>query len=368
MKIVAIGGHLSPALSVLEKLTGEDILFIGRKFALEGDAALSLEYQFIKKLNIPFVNINTGRLQRNLTKYTLPSLLKIPKAVLTSLRILKKFKPEVVIGFGGYVSFPVCIAAKILKIPIVIHEQTLEAGAANKIISKFADKVCISWKQSEKFFPKEKTILTGNPLREEILEGKQIKNKFNFKNSFPVIYITGGSLGSHSINTLLINSLLVLLKKANIIHQIGDAKVFLDFEKFKQTKKSFPDLIKQRYIISKFFKVNEVSEILRKCDMVISRSGINTVSELIYFKKPALLIPLLTGQKGEQLKNAFFLKKIGLAEVIEQNNLDREKFLETVNNMLKKLDQYKINSLGENIFSNNSAEKIVSVIRDVAKK
>lgn len=368
MKVVIIGGHLSPALSVLEKLNKEDVLFVGRKFALEGDTALSLEYQFVEKLNVAFANINAGRLQRNLTKHTIPSLLKIPKAVFVSLKVLKDFNPDVVIGFGGYVSLPVCIAAKILRIPIVIHEQTLEAGAANKIISKFAEKICISWKSSEKFFPKGKTILTGNPLRKEILDAKQIKNKFNFKNNLPVIYITGGSLGSHFINTLLENSLLNLLEKANIIHQTGDAKVFLDFEKFERLRKSLPDLLKQRYIISKFFEVNEVSKLLRKSDMVISRSGINTISELIYFKKPALLIPLLTGQKKEQLKNAFFLKNLGLAEIIEQDNVDRENFLEAVNNMLRKLDQYKINSSDENILNNESADKIINILKDVAKK
>src|SRR3990167_6307734 len=144
MKIVIACGHLTPALSVIEELPKEaEVIYIGRKYALEGDKAVSLEYETIKKKEIPFIAVKTGRIQRKLTKHTIPSLLKIPYGLIQSIAVLQKIKPDVVIGFGGYVSFPVLLSARILKIPIVIHEQTLEAGITNKLISRFADKVCI---------------------------------------------------------------------------------------------------------------------------------------------------------------------------------------------------------------------------------
>ena len=137
--------------------------------------------QEITKLGIPFYAINTARLQRKFTKHTVPSLIKFPLGFIQSLKILRKIKPEVVLGFGGYISLPVVLAAAFLKIPIVIHEQTLEAGFANKIEAKFARKICISWQSSEKYFPKEKTVLTGNPLRQVILNSKIFQAKMNFQ-------------------------------------------------------------------------------------------------------------------------------------------------------------------------------------------
>ncbi|MEK7451076.1 MAG: glycosyltransferase, partial [Patescibacteria group bacterium] len=164
MRVIIIGGHLSPALSIIEKLPKTDkVLFIGRKYVFEGDQALSLEYKTIQSLKIPFVNLITGRLQRKFTKHTIPSLLKLPYGFMRSILALIKFQPDVVLSFGGYLSFPVVLSAFLLRIPIVIHEQTLEAGLANKILSVFAKKICISWETSRKFFPKGKIVLTGNP-------------------------------------------------------------------------------------------------------------------------------------------------------------------------------------------------------------
>ena len=166
MKLIIVGGHLSPALAVIEALQKDvNVLFIGRKYVFEGSKTLSLEFRTITKRKIPFVSISTGRWQRKFTRFTIPSLLKFPFGILQSFLILKKFKPDVVLSFGGYLSLPVGIAAFILRIPIVIHEQTLEAGIANKVLSIFAKTVCISWETSRKYFPKSKVILTGNPMR-----------------------------------------------------------------------------------------------------------------------------------------------------------------------------------------------------------
>src|SRR3989344_6654527 len=166
MKIAITGGHLSPALSVIEKLSKEDVvLFVGRKHVFEGDKGLSFEYKTITSLNIPFVELTTGRLQRKFTAHTLFSIVKIPYGLAQSFLILRKFKPDVVLGFGGYLSVPVVIAAHILRIPAIIHEQTQDAGLANRMLANYADRICISWETSAKYFPRGKTIFTGNPIR-----------------------------------------------------------------------------------------------------------------------------------------------------------------------------------------------------------
>ena len=364
MKIVIAGGHLTPALSVIEELPKEaEVIYIGRKYALEGDKAVSLEYETIKKKEIPFIAVKTGRIQRKLTKHTIPSLLKIPYGLIQSIAVLQKIKPDVVIGFGGYVSFPVLLSARILKIPIVIHEQTLEAGITNKLISRFADKICISFESSQKYFPKEKTVLTGNPIRKNIIKPNK---KYEINGSDPLIFVTGGSQGSHFINLLIAGCLSELLDKYILIHQCGGSTEFKDFEKLSILKEGLNNNKRHRYTLFKFLYPEEIGGILKSSSLVVSRAGINTISELIVLQKPAYLIPLPTAQKNEQMKNAQFLKNLGLGEIGNQKNLTPESFLNEINAMMQKLDNYVVDS-SKSYFPKNSAEKITDVIYAAAK-
>lgn len=358
MKIVICGGHLTPALAVIEQLKNDDVIYIGRKYAMEGDRAESLEYQTIKSLNIPFEEIRTGRIQRSFTRHTIPSVAKIPIGLSQAIFLLKSYKPDVVVGFGGYVSAPVIIAAHILKIPVVLHEQTLEAGAANKYLAKFADKICISFPDSEKFFPIGKTILTGNPIRSSIVKPTK---KFDLPKNSPVIYVTGGSQGSHFINELIERSLTKLLDRYIIVHQTGGSTEFNDFEKLTILKEGLNSDKKDRYILSRFFEPDVVGSILKQSKMVISRSGVNTISELIYLKKPAFLIPLPSAQKNEQQRNAEFFKNTGLGEYLEQKDLNPEEFLFKINGMMQDIESYAIDPK-EDYFPKNAAKKIVEII------
>lgn len=360
MKILITGGHLSPALSVISELKSKDVVYVGRKYALEGDRALSFEYQVIKNLKIPFFPITTGRLQRKFSKHTIPSFLKLPVGFSQSIYILKNFKPDVVLGFGSYVSLPVIIAAYFLRIPVVIHEQTFAAGIANKIASHFAIKICISWKSSENFFPKGKTILTGNPLRKEILNFKKETKKTS--GGLPLLYITGGSVGSHFINNLVKQSLKDVLKSFKIVHQTGDAKKFNDFEELSKIKQSLTGK-SNNYTISKHLSPAESAKVLNDADIVVSRAGINTVSELLYLHKPSLLIPISFSQKNEQLKNAQVLKLNGLAEVLEEKDATNVNFVELLSKMLKQINNYKPNHNDE--ISQNAPQKIIEVLNNV---
>ena len=361
MKVVLIGGHLSPAVSVIEKLKKEEVFYIGRKYTFEGDKALSLEHREVAKMGVPFFSITTARLQRKFTRYTLFSFSKLPVGFFQSYKILMKIKPDVVLGFGGYVSIPVVLAAHFLKIPTVIHEQTLEAGFANKLLSKFAKKVCISWESSKDFFPKEKIVLTGNPIRKDIINAKSPPEA---RFALPLVYISGGSSGAHALNAIVENSLDKLLGKFYLIHQTGDSQKFKDYERLNN-KKNRPDGPgDNNYEIRKFLSSSQAAESLSKADLVISRAGINTVTELIYLEKPALLIPLPYSQKSEQLKNAEFLKDLGLGEIIEQKHLTNELFFSTVLSMIKNVESYK---LKRRVLINNSAEKLVEVLKNVSK-
>jgi UDP-N-acetylglucosamine--N-acetylmuramyl-(pentapeptide) pyrophosphoryl-undecaprenol N-acetylglucosamine transferase len=366
MKITLIGGHLSPALSVLQALPKDaQVTFIGRKYALEGDKALSLEYKTITELSIPFQEINTGRLQRKFTKFTLSSLLRFPSGIVQAFSILIRTKPDIVVGFGGYASVPVIFCAYILKIPTIVHEQTMGAGLANRMVSRFAKKICISWDSSRKYFPKDKIVLTGNPIRNFLISN----SKFSiFNNNLPVVYITGGSSGSHFINVLIEGIIRELLKKYNIIHQTGDAGEFHDFDRLNKLKESLPERLRYNYLLKKFIDPSEIGDLLNTSTLVISRSGINTITELMYFEKPAILIPLPFAQDDEQLNNAKFLDKIGLGVIIKQEDASKEKLLETINQMMGKIESFKIDkSIPGSLPTMAAAQNIVSVINYVYK-
>lgn len=368
MKLVIIGGHLSPALSVLMSLPKDtDILFIGRKYALEGDSALSLEYKTINALNIPFVGLNTGRLQRKISRYTFSSLLKLPFGIVKSLSTLIQFRPDVVVGFGGYVSIPVVLCAYLLRIPIVIHEQTLEAGFANKLLSLLAAKICISWSSSWGYFPKGKVVFTGNPIRKfSIFDFKFLIKKEN--RELPVIYVMGGSSGSHAINVLIEGCIKDLLRKFNVIHLTGDSQQFHDFDRLEKLRKSLPPELRERYILEKYIDPSEIGSLLTMAALIISRSGMNTITELVYFEKPSLLIPFPFSQNNEQLKNARFLERLGLGKVLQQNETDSKKLLQTINFMFQNIEKFRIRKKElRNKQSQNAAQNIISVINHVYK-
>jgi UDP-N-acetylglucosamine--N-acetylmuramyl-(pentapeptide) pyrophosphoryl-undecaprenol N-acetylglucosamine transferase len=279
----------------------------------------------------------------------------LPSGFREAYQILNRIKPDVVLGFGGYLFLPVALSAYFLKIPIVIHEQTLEAGFTNKFVAKFAKKICVSWKSSADYFPKEKVVLTGNPLREEILNAKNARST---KKETPTVYVTGGSAGAHALNLLLEESLDKLLEKCVIIHQTGGSEVYQDFERLEKREN-------ERYECKKFLTAREVAEIMNKADLVVGRAGINTVTELIYLQKPSFLIPLPAGQKNEQLNNAKFIKDLGLGEFIEQNLLTPDLFVSTIFSMLNNIAGYK---LKEKVLVEDAASEIAGVLKNVTEK
>ncbi len=355
------GGHFAAAFSVIEKLPKDaDFLVVGRKYAFEADKTLSFEYITSKKLGINFKPLATGRIQRKISFEAMRSFIKIPFGFFQAVKIISSFKPDVVLSFGGYVAYPICAAGYFRGIPIVVHEQTLGAGITSKETSRFASKILISWEQSARFFSKEKTVLTGNPIR-----SKQIKKgKWQTANShLPVVFVTGGSAGAHDLNLLIEGCLNDLLQNYNVIHQTGDARKYKDFERLSELKKNLKDDLRDRYKILKFADPDEILNYLNYADLVVSRSGINIVSEILSLGKTSLFIPLPYGQKNEQLTNAEFVQKTGIAEVIEQKDITPLKLFKKIKQMLKSLNVYQESAeKAKALVSKDAADKIIDII------
>lgn len=364
MKILITGGHFSPAYSLIKELKkrGHEVSIAGRRYPFEGDKSESFEYQIARKDNLPFYEVKTGRFQRKLSTYAVTSLLKTPMGILTSFKILRKAKPDVVLTFGGYIGLPISLAARLLGIRIVLHEQTQKAGLASKIIGKFANRICISFTSSKAFFPPNKTSLTGNPIRNEIFESK--KNI-----TLPLrrlIYVTGGSTGSHFINSVIYEIAADLLSDFAIIHQTGESLKHRDYEKLEHLRNGLPKDIQHRYVLKKFIYPDEIGDVFKKADLIISRSGANIMYEIMATQKMSLLIPLPHGQNEEQISNATFLKELGISEFIEEKDVDSEKILNLIRQMFQNKQKYENNmNKAKEFVILAAAEKIADIVEEI---
>ena len=367
MKIILTGGHITPALALLSKLAGKhSVFFVGRKYGFEGDKTTSFEYKTITEMGIPFNAIIASRLQRYFSLHTVFSLLKFPIGFFQSLFFLLKVRPHIILSFGGYVGLPVCLAGFLLGIPIVIHEQTVSnAGLANRISAFFARKICISFESSRKYFPSAKTVFTGNPIRKELLDlpAQTIFPELKRKLAKPLIYVTGGSGGSHSINMLIHGALKDLLLHYTLIHQTGDSSQYKDFDMLSKKAAELSPILARDYIVKKHITAQELSWIYRNASLLIGRSGANTVYEVLTFGLPSLFIPLPWAGFSEQLANAQLVKRVGLGRLLEQNELTSETFLRLVSEMTANTSEYKKHAVdAQKYIVSNAHEKIIAVL------
>ncbi len=324
-KVLICGGHLTPALAVIEQLKREkiEIIFIGRKHSIEGSKNLSTEFVKIKALNIKFLPLLTGRLQRKITTHTFISIIKIPIGLLQSFIYLLLNKPNVVVSFGSYLSTPVVISAWLLGIPSITHEQATKIGIANKINSLFTREFYSAWQLQGL----DSRSVIGNPTRLCIYQ-KSAKNKRIqqfLKTNKKILYITGGNLGSHYINRIIFESP-KRLKEYKIIHQLGNA----NYKGDHQTAGKIND---SNYFALPYIEDSDIGAVLNCAHIVVSRSGANTIWELALLKKVSLLIPLPFAGAKEQEHNAKVLEEAGSALIIHQKNLT----LQTLESGLKEI-------------------------------
>ncbi len=350
--VFVTGGHFTPAKAVVDKLGKYNVFYVGRKYALEGDTALSLEYQEMsKRTDITFLEITTGRMQRRFTKNTIPSLLKIPVGFFQSFKWILKYHPKAVMSFGGYVSIPVSTVAVLFGIPVVNHEQIPAFDYPSKYLNAISKKVLVSFPH----LVKTKEIYTGNPVREEIFED-------NFKLKFSkskTLYVTGGNQGSHIINEAVLGCLDNLLEKYNVIWQTGDSQQYKDFDKVPQK----PNLLAQ-----KFFSSTEIGSVFKKADLVVSRSGANTVTELAALGKPSILIPIPWVHDAEQQKNAETLTAFGGSKIIPEADLTSQSLNSEIDSMMENISSYKKKSeVAKKLFISDAAGEIVKQLESVIK-
>lgn len=352
MKIAITGGHITPALAVIEELQARklniEIVYFGRKYSFEGDKTLSNDYEIVSKLSgITYYNLETGRLQRRFSLKTIISLLRIPKGLYQAYKDLKQEKPEVVLSFGGYLAVPVVLSSALLKIPVITHEQTVVIGLSNRIISWFAKKILVTWEKSLKYFPQEKTTVVGNPVRKDIFttDKKTIKNlppklKAILKSKLDnpnkkLIYVTGGNQGSQTINHVVWDLLPELLKDYSVVHQCGRK----DWTAVEKGKIKIPE--DDNYYVAPWIDEKQIGLVFNIADIIVSRAGANTVYEVACLAKPTIFIPIPWVVNNEQQKNAELLSNAGLASIVSENNLKPWKLKKRIDEMFDKLLTYQ---------------------------
>jgi UDP-N-acetylglucosamine--N-acetylmuramyl-(pentapeptide) pyrophosphoryl-undecaprenol N-acetylglucosamine transferase len=361
MKIVITGGHHSSALPVIKELRNQqpdvELLWFGHRYTQKGNTRDTLEYKEITSLNIPFFELKAGKFYKT---YDPLRLAKIPYGFFQALYLLIKTRPQMIMSFGGYLAVPTVLAGWLLGIPSITHEQTVVAGYANKLISRFAKKILVSWPASLEFFDNEKTVVTGLPLREEIFEKRS--NSFEANNSLPYIYITAGKTGSHKLNEIVQDSLPTLLEFCNVIHQCGDHSMYKDInslrEAYAELTKAF-EKTPGSYFVREFVLADEIGEAFSRANLVISRAGAHTVMELLHLNKPALLIPIPWVSHNEQFKNAQVAVTSKLGKLLEEKDLTSKVLTQEVQQMIGELKSYTLSSEEAHKYSNNNAAKLI---------
>lgn len=369
------GGHISAALSVISSLEERSVLdknhflYIGGDLGMEGEKpGNSLEQKLMKGKNFECKYIRAGKLQRSLSFNTIKLLFRTILGLIDSYKIIKAFKPDIVISTGGYVTVSVCLIAKLFKSRIYLHEQTATVGLTNKIVGKLAEKIFISFPSSFKYFPKGKAILTGNLVRPEIFETKaqgnfaeNIKEMVSNRDRYPIIYISGGGLGSHLINETVKESLKMLLQKYQIILQTGDNKVFNDYKTLIGYKENLEKDLKSRFLPVTFIQAKDLGYLLHNIDLYVGRAGANTVYEMGVLQIPSIFIPIPWVTHNEQYKNAEVLVNLGLAEIIQEGELTSNCLLLRLEKFLqkdRKIDKKEI----ERVFRTDAVKTILKEI------
>lgn len=369
------GGHLFSAQSLINSMldeyliSPESIIYVGGDLGMENEKdGHSIEQKQMVDKSFKVYFIRAGKLQRRISFNTARLLLRSILGFIDSYRILKKEEPDIVISTGGFVSVPVCIVANLFHIPIYLHEQTVAVGLANKIVGKIAKKIFISFKTSSKYFPEGKSIHTGNILRKDIFKKEETTETNRdilqlFKQNKPVIYISGGSLGSHSINMKVLSQLDSLLEQYAVLLQTGDNEKFRDFN-LAETKKSKLDEEKsKRFLPVKYVNSESIGYVFNNMDIFVGRSGANTVYELGVLKKYGLLIPIPWVTHNEQYLNAKVLENIGIAKILEEKYLEDADLVLEIENFKEQIKLRDIDSERlEEMFPVNATSRILNSI------
>ena len=342
-------GHVTPNIALLPRLKElqYDIHYIG--------SYNGIEKELISQFGIPYHGISTGKLRRYFSVQNFTDPFRVIKGMSEARKLIKILEPDVIFSKGGFVSVPVVLAGKGQHVPVIIHESDMTPGLANKISIPSATKVCCNFPETLSSLPAGKAVLTGSPIRQELLQGDpEAALRFTgLKAGKPVLMIIGGSLGSVAVNTAVRNILPDLLKDFQIIHLCGKGKL----------DTSLTDT--EGYVQYEYIK-DELSDLFALSDLVISRAGANAICEISALKKPNLLIPLsANASRGDQILNARSFERLGYSKVLEEEEITNEKLLQTIRDLYKNREQY-IEAMSKSS-QMDSIGKIVGMLWDCAK-
>lgn len=352
-KIILTGGgtagHVTPNLALLPTLRKEefDVRYIG--------SYNGIERRLIEQTGIPYDGISSGKLRRYFDIKNFSDPMRVLKGYTEALRLIKKFKPDVIFSKGGFVAVPVVLAAKRHKVPVIIHESDMTPGLANKICIPSAKYVCCNFPETLKYLPEEKAVLTGSPIREELLSGDRLAGLqyTHLSAEHPVILVIGGSLGSVTVNQVIRNILPELLKDFQIIHICGKG-----------------NLDENLIGVSGYVQYEYVDKPLRHlfavADLVISRAGANSICEILALRKPNILIPLsAAASRGDQILNANSFAKQGFSTVLEEEALSDDSLLQAIGETYENRGSF-IGKMAESHL-NNAITTIIELINNCVK-
>lgn len=342
-------GHVTPNLALIPKLEeeGYEILYIGSKKGIEKD--------LIQKAGVDYKGISSGKLRRyfDLKNFTDP--FRVIAGYFQAAGIIRKFKPDVIFSKGGFVAVPVVLAAKKQHVPVIAHESDMTPGLANRISMSSCTRICCNFPETLRLLPKDKAVLTGSPIREEILKGSRKEGLAytGFDGEKPVILVIGGSLGSVKVNQAVREILPELLPKFDLIHICGKGNL-------EESLSGTRGYVQYEY-------VNEpLKDLFAAADLVISRAGANAICELLALRKPNLLIPLGTAaSRGDQVLNARSFEKQGFSMVLPEEELSKERLLAAVEELFRKRETYR--EAMEQSAQTDGVSKVMELIREAVK-
>lgn len=347
-KIILTGGgtagHVTPNLALIPSLknSGYEIHYIG---SYQG-----IERKLIEGANIPYEGISSGKLRRYFDFKNFSDPLRVVKGYTEALKLMKKYKPDIVFSKGGFVAVPVVLAANRYKIPVIIHESDMTPGLANRICIKHAKKVCCNFPETLPYLPPEKAVLTGSPIREELLKGDRLSGLqyTNLSSNKPILMVIGGSLGSVIVNTTVRSILPQLLEKFQVIHICGKGNL-------DESLIGTSGYVQYEYVDA------PLRHLFAAADILLSRAGANSICEILALRKPNILIPLsAAASRGDQILNASSFFKQGFSSVLEEEALSDESLyqmvIQTYENRRDYITKMEQSSLG------NAVDAIISLI------
>lgn len=327
-KIVLTGGgtagHVTPNLALLPALKehGYEIHYIG--------SYNGIERKLIEGAGIAYDGISSGKLRRYFDLKNFSDPFRVIKGYTEALRLMRRYRPDVVFSKGGFVAVPVVLAAKHYKIPTIIHESDMTPGLANKICIPSAARICCNFPETLNYLPKEKSVLTGSPIRRELLEGDRLTglNYTGLSAAKPIILVIGGSLGAVAVNEAIRSLLPKLLETFQIIHICG--KGHLD-----------ESLIGRAGYVQYEYVDAPLRHLFAAADLIVSRAGANSICEILALRKPNILIPLsAAASRGDQILNARSFQKQGFSTVLEEEQVNDDSLLKAIQNTYENRQQF----------------------------